>query len=92
MAASEPAACSLKFYISLQVAPMRDVMDQVDIFVTTTGNKDIIMVRSHRQLLLQRSPQMSSPCGHHARMQLLLLLLLCGVHCDPAGMLLQAAP
>ena len=31
----------------LQVAPMRDVLDQVDIFVTTTGNKDIIMVR-HR--------------------------------------------
>ena len=26
---------------------MRDVLDQVDIFVTTTGNKDIIMVR-HR--------------------------------------------
>lgn len=26
-----------------QVAPMRDVLDQVDIFVTTTGNKDIIM-------------------------------------------------
>lgn len=26
-----------------QVAPMRDVIDQVDIFVTTTGNKDIIM-------------------------------------------------
>jgi S-adenosylhomocysteine hydrolase len=24
---------------------MRDVLDQVDIFVTTTGNKDIIMVR-----------------------------------------------
>ena len=26
-----------------QVAPLRDMIDQVDIFITTTGNKDIIM-------------------------------------------------
>jgi len=28
-----------------QVAPIEDVVDQVDIFITTTGNKDIIMVQ-----------------------------------------------
>jgi adenosylhomocysteinase len=27
-----------------QVAPMEDVLSTADIFITTTGNKDIIMV------------------------------------------------
>lgn len=26
-----------------QVSPLEDVLDTIDIFVTTTGNKDIIM-------------------------------------------------
>ena len=33
-----------------QVATLHDVIDQADIFVTTTGNKDIIMVNDMRKM------------------------------------------
>ena len=40
-----------------QVAPIEDVVDICDIFITTTGNKDIIMV--------EHMAKMNPPAGHH---------------------------
>jgi hypothetical protein len=40
-----------------QVAPLESVLETADIFVTTTGNKDIIMATgAHRHSAMQRVP------------------------------------
>lgn len=47
---------------------MRDVLDQVDIFVTTTGNKDIIMVRHIHASLQHCGRQSCSSQKRHCKL------------------------